>query len=401
MPKFPDDNNILSAGLFSFPTATQMQEFDFTFEAFEQEADDLDKQYPGEGYQRAYDKTVLRLFDTYASMCIRRENPDISVDDVVYYFDSFLMNPYIAGAKRYGIDVNIKTNGKKLNLNTLVAFDEALEKLPKSTPLDETYKKFKRNELTLDTVAADVKARKNTVPSKDEALELISRAAFLEERMSNRSFLNKLGNLFTYIREILTVNALKDLASKVDDPERLVQEAEIGSVNLAILRARIDTLLLHEQSKESTAKLEEKAARLATAHNDLENGLDFDQLDKNESSLNGATDLGEIDDAFTTEDEEIAQLGDADISFHFEDSPIEIGESGEVIATDAARLANDSDVAGEDSLPDFGNESVILEESPEKISIVIDELSNEEQTVQKSERINEKEVSSKGSISID
>lgn len=400
MPKFPDDQNLIFVGMSSFTTATQMNEFNFNVEEFEQEADALDKQYPGEGYQRAYNGTVMRLFDAYVSKCMRMEDPGISLADMVYYFDSFVMNSYIAGAKKHGIDANFETNGKTLKLETLRAFDEALERIPNATVLDETYKKFKRNELTLDSVAADLKARKKTVPTRAEALELISRAAFLEERNEQRGFLGFLRHPFIYIKELLTISSLKNLASKVDDVESLEQEAEIGNVYLAALRAKIDTGRIIAQSKVETARIEAKAAGLAEAHADMENGLDFDELDKNAASFNGVTDLGEIDDAFTTEDEESATLNDGDISFHMDDEAITVGGSGEVIPTYEARLPDDSAALNEDSLPDFGNESVVLDEEPDKISIVIDELSGEDSTVQKSERVNDKEVLSAPSISI-
>ena len=393
MPKFLDDKKVLAVGLSSFTAATQMQDFAFTYDDFEKEADELDVQYPGEGYQRAYDKTVMRLFDAYVAKCLRYEDPDISVTDVVYYFDSFVMSSYRTEAKRHGVAAPFVINGKELKLETLKAFDEALERIPHRTPLDETYKKFKRNELTLDSVADDVRARKDTVPSREEALDLVSRAAFLRESYQKRGWRN-LFHLPTFFKELLTVNALETLAGKVGNVEALEEEAEVGNVYLAILRERIDTGRIQAQSKAETVRLEEKAARLAA--NDLSEGeIDLDAPDKTEATF-GTLDLGEVDDAFTLEDEESAELNDADLSFREDDEPMKIGDSGEVIATAEERLPQDGAVAGGSDMPDFEMAPIGSDDEPQIVSIVVEELSEAANIAPATDKVESKEAPVKG-----
>lgn len=345
---FPDDNGVIAMGLGAFRTTTGIE--GFSLDNFEKKAEQFNKQYPGEGYQRAYEDALNQIFKAYVAGIAREEEPLVTLPNLVYSFDSFIMKPYMEGAKNHGIDVSVDINFKELNLKTLRRFDDIMNMIPTNTVMQDTYDKFKRNELTLDSVSEDVKARKNTVPTKEEALELVSRAAFLQERMESRGKWGTFLNWYTALREYLAINALKSLAAKAGNIDDLEREAEIGNPNLAALRGEVSSRLLNASSKIENEKILQRSESLVKEQNEMEDALDSEALD--ESALDGSLDLSQIDDAFTLDD------GDAS--------------------------------------------SVTSDEFDEtKMSIVIEELSEQPDISQKFEKIEDKDPPEKGSISID
>ena len=296
---FPDDSGLIARGIDAFKTTTGVG--GFSIEEFENDAAQYENQYPGEGYQRAYDESLNRVFETYVAGILRDEVPLATLSSLVYSFDAFIMKPYMEIAKNCGSDIKIDINFKDLKPKTLKAFDDILDRIPTYTVMGDIYDRFDRKELTLDTVYADLKARKDTVPTKEDALKLVSCASYLEERLESRTRWQTFLNWYTALREYFAVKALKELAAKATrsgDTNGLEHEAETGNQDLFRLRHEVTVGLITAEAKITNEKIRQRA--------EFESVLDPEELDSAENDL----DLGQIDDAFSLDDGDEPFLSD-------------------------------------------------------------------------------------------
>ena len=104
----PNKKN-LAAGLINFQTFSGIN--GFSFEAFEKKAEELEVQYPGAGYQRAYNETLTQMFRTsLVDKYLREESTLLTLSELVEYFDTYLMKKYVDECQKQGVAVNIKLN---------------------------------------------------------------------------------------------------------------------------------------------------------------------------------------------------------------------------------------------------------------------------------------------------
>jgi hypothetical protein len=320
---FPDDTGLIARGIEAFNTTTGVN--GFSLEDFESKAMRYNEQYPGEGFQRAYEDSLNQIFKTYVDEIALGKVPNVKLADLVYSFDSFIVNPYLHGAEKHGIDAKIEINLTKLNPKTVESFAEILEATPNNPVLQDTYRKFESKELTLDSVYKDVTARKNTVPTRKEARELVARAVFLREKQKSRTGWEAFKNLFTVIKEYFAIEALKSLAEKAGDLDQLDREAELGEPHLYALKREVDRQLINLGAERENERILQKIKEQTDLENvldsdgpdehEIESEINFDKLDegevstdfeelgKKENELDANSDLSQIDDAFSLDDD--------------------------------------------------------------------------------------------------
>lgn len=344
---FSDETGIIAMGIEAFNTTTGVK--GFSLDDFESKAMQYNEQYPGEGFQRAYEDSLNQIFKTYVDEISRGKAMNADLSTLVYSFDSFIIKPYILGAKKHGIDANIDMNMTELKSKTLEGFADILEEMPNNTALQDTFRKFERNELTLDSVAKDVKARKNTTPTRKEARELVARAIYLREKQKSRTKWESFKNLFTVIKEYFTIEALKSLAEKAGKLEHIEREAETGEPHLVNLKREVDRQLIDKGAKRET----EKILKRIKEQTDLENALDADEPDENE-----------------IENETVFEnLDESKVSLDFE----ELGEKENALGTDSDLSQIDDAFSLNDD-----NEPVSDEEDMKRTKIVIEVISDQE-----------------------
>ena len=222
---------------------------DFRFEDFEDKAEALEKQNPGQGYRLAYQETLTDLFRKIFNKHLQGEENLPTLGKFVQYYDTILMKTYLdeRKAQNMGVDIRIHTGGP--SLETLEAFRQILDEHPASSVVDKVNQRFASGELTLDNTYDRVKAKAKGTPTRAEARELVACAAFLENRNKERSVWNMLLNLRTHFKERSAVKAMRALAGKCGKIKALMHEAENESADLKKLRSDVADGILFEQDR--------------------------------------------------------------------------------------------------------------------------------------------------------
>ena len=83
---------------------------DFRFEDFEDKAEALEKQNPGQGYQLAYQETMKDLFRKIFNKHLQHEEKLPSLSAFVQYYDTFLIKSYLDERKAQNMEVEIRIN---------------------------------------------------------------------------------------------------------------------------------------------------------------------------------------------------------------------------------------------------------------------------------------------------
>lgn len=381
----------LKFGLDSFRSLSKTN--NFTYEAFEERAEELEKQLPGTGYQLAYNESLIQTFRSFVDKLLSDDKPQISFSDLINCFDKMLINPYIRECKAQGVAVNLHPS---LTPDMLTTFSQILENNPNVNVFHHTARKFEHGEITLDSAYADAKNRANTVPTKKEALELVSRAAFLEARNKERGFWNSLFNFRTFFKELFAISAMKKLASKAGDIKELEYEARNGSREICMLKDQVDYTMLKTQA---TSDQEVDLERFhAMEDKELERffaDIAFSKLvDANHADLK---ENGKIEDSVFINHDVTVDLEDIDDSFALDHSASE----GEFLA-DESVIADDAPIELDgDDKSDLASLADALDEASteaERISLVIQELSENANTAERSSKIKENPSSVKEKV---
>lgn len=305
----------LAAGLINFQTLSGIN--GFSFEAFEKKAEELEVQYPGAGYQRAYNETLTQMFRTsLVDKYLREESTLLTLSELVEYFDTYLMKKYVDECQKQGVAVNIKLNDNGFNLDTLQSFSAVLDSVPATNLLNEVTKKFDSGELTLDSTYKYTKDNAQRVPSRKEARDLVAYATFLEQRNEDRTILQTLFNLVTHIREIFAIKAMRELAAKCDKISVLEAESENEYYKLAELRNEVDFRLINAQATNEHELDFEQMQQMDSENLDryLEN-VEFSRIaNVNDNELDTTLELDEIDTSFTMDDTAIRKMPFSDES---------------------------------------------------------------------------------------
>lgn len=220
----------------NFKSLTKIQ--DFKFEDFEDKAEALDKQYPGWGYQLAYQETMTQMFRKIFNRCWQGEKNVPTLDKFLQYYDTVLMRAYFNERKAQGMEVDVKMNSKGASLEVLEEFKKVLDEHPKNSVVKEVNEKFASGELTLDNTysLAKAKTKAKTKPTRAEARELAAYAAFLENRNKKRSVWQMLLSIPTHIKERSAIKTMRALARKCGSIATLMNEAARENLELKKLR---------------------------------------------------------------------------------------------------------------------------------------------------------------------
>ena len=383
----PNKKNLL-AGLINFKTLTDIQTF--SFDEFEKRAEELEKQHPGQGYQLSYNESLNQVFRAYAEKCQTAKGYVEPLNEIVEYFDTYLIKKYLTECEKQGVDVRIRTSENGISAENLNAFSDTLGSIPVNNVLIDTYKKFKSGELDLDSVYDDVEARENTIPTREQALELVARAAYLEDKNENRSRLWTVLKLFTHFKEKSTIKKLRALAEKADNVSVLETEAENENYRLARLRHEVDFSLIKAQAPTET---EIDLERIQKNSEELEQYLDDVDLERIAAARDAANEtlvLDDEEDALSIDDDvDALSIDDEEDAPSLNDSTLTGGTLNLETVGEEAFLSDEEAIVGD------GDQEPFFADDEDKISIVVDELAEGFDNADMSERIEEREIDAK------
>lgn len=276
----------------SFESLTKIR--GFKFEDFENRAEALEIENPGNGYDLAYQETMSDMFGALIDRHARYEDNVPTLSEFVYYYDNILMKGYFAERGAQNLGVNVKTNPDGPRLETLENLKKVLDEHSATPTMTKVQNKFASGEYTLDNTYDMAKAKASTTPTRQEALELVSCAAYLEKRNQERSVFGKLRHLYTHIKELFAIRKMKTLASKCDTIANLKYEASKESSGLSLLRNMVEDGLFIKRNAARPVFTEATVKDIESGYTDWDKNLDF------ENALDESVDLdGEIvaDDA--------------------------------------------------------------------------------------------------------
>ena len=380
------DKSNLSAAITSFSSLAKIN--GFTYEEFEEKAEEIERAHPGAGYQMAYNEMLVQSFKEFVDKHLSEDPPEIYFNDFVHIFDQMLMGTYLRQCKAQGIDVKIETNSVKPNVDTLVIFNKILEEHPDANVYHNVAQRFYRGELTLDSVYEDAKARAKTVPTKKEALELAARAEMIEVMNKERSFRDTLRNLFTFFKELFAISAIRKLASKAGDVTSLEHEAKYGNHGIFCIKDELENAMLKSQvtnEKEMNPglldELEEEQFSELWEDKDFETVIDTALKGERSNNLN------ESDFIIADEGDTTLDLDAFDGRLEMDDSELgdEFLSDKSMIMDDGALVLDEEDESLAEALSGAFDQSA----TEEKTNIVVEELAENFSTSEKSPRVEE------------
>ena len=380
------DRSNLNAAVTAFNSLTKTN--GFTYEAFEERAEEIEREHPGAGYQMAYNEMLVQTFKEFVDKHLGAEKPGIYFSDFIRCFDKMLMGSYLRQCKAEGVNVSIETNSAKLNVDTLVSFNKILEEHPDIGIYHNTAQQFHRGEIILDSVYKDAKAQENTVPTRREALELVARAEVIEVMRKERGFLETVGSLFTFIKEFFVIRAIRNLASKAGNVTELEHEAKYGSPEIFLIKDELEKAMLNSQvtnEKEMTPRLLDKLEE--EQFSELWEDKDF------ETVINTAL-KGERSNNFNESDFIIADEGDTTLDLDEVDGRLEMDDSelGDEFLSDKSMIMDDGAIEldeEDESLAEALSDAFDQTATEEKTNIVVEELAENFSTSEKSPRVEE------------
>ena len=102
---FSDETGIIAMGIEAFNTTTGVK--GFSLDDFESKAMQYNEQFPGEGFQRAYEDSLNQIFKTYVDEISRGKEPNADLSTLVYSFDSFIIScTFSIQQEKYQVNMN-------------------------------------------------------------------------------------------------------------------------------------------------------------------------------------------------------------------------------------------------------------------------------------------------------
>ena len=341
--------------VISFGSLTKIK--GFSFKDFEDRAEALELQNPGQGYQLAYQETMTDMFRKILDRHSRYEENVPTLNEFLQYYDDILMKGYFAErkAQKIGGDIKMTANGRKLE--TFESFKNVMNEHPATSVVNKVNNKFASGEFTLDNTRdmAKAKTKANATPTKAEALELVACATFLEKRNKERSFWSMLISLPTHFKERSAIKAMKALASRYDTIANLKREASKESNGLKALRAAVDDGILIEKDKARPFFDEAVVKEINEGYKDLldDKAIDESALD-NDNILNETLNLEDTDANLTTDNDS------ADKNLFGDESELEEVHSIEKVEFDE----DDIDIFPKDSEPKQAKLDELVRDNP-------------------------------------
>ena len=217
----------------------------FSYKSFENKAEEFEKNHPGEGYQMAYYYNITKMFKHLFENHVNRVDNALSLDDFVKYYDNFIMKSYIDERTAQGLETKIELNGDKIRLETVEWFKEVLDKKPDTTVYASIKPHFDDGRINADNTYALAKKKKDLIPTKKEALNLVAYAEAIDEQNKKRPMWQKIFTFWVHFKERSAINALRNLAVKsgisLDD---LRDEAINEPASLKQLREDVNTPII-------------------------------------------------------------------------------------------------------------------------------------------------------------
>ena len=350
-------NPIRFSGLLGSNSFSGKDEF---YVRFEDRAEALEQTAPGQGYQLAYNETLTSAFGALVAKYMNQTQDTggtLTFEQLIDYFDSIVMIPYFKEREKAGIGVDVKTGKDALNSEMLGDFVSILDQATAATTRAMVDAKFEWGALTLDSIAARVESVKNKTVSRIEAREFALCAVHLEAENAKRHPFWKIFNP-THYKELRTIKALKEIATKTASMDLLLDEAVNGPDDLRILKDAVElahgkavsTERLANQNMTSSA---ERKAEISDIENSFKNLSEEEIKDElNDTILFDGDDL-------------VADNGDKDF---FRDNDQSVIENGDGVQNDEDDL--DLKSALEDAFE--ANEERVMEEDLDSIRIRVD-----------------------------
>ena len=347
----------------------------FRYEEFEEKAEELEKDYPGKGYQRAYEETMVDLFGKLLHAHVYNRDKAATLRQFLNYSE-ILFDSYLEERRVQKMPVAMNPVGHMTD-QMLKDFDTVLYERKPSTICADVFRKFDDGQYSLLGTRAYAKARKDTVPTREEALVLVSQVKYLQQRNNERSLFWKIFAFPIHFMELSVINDLTALASKQGEYYDLLHWATNESPKLMTLKSQIDAALFEMDKRDDDPWIGEKEAEEINAYAEKEMALD-DKIANSKSTqkfnriLDGigyGASGDELNDTLylgnnVTEADE--KEGDGVSLEELLDSDVEFGEPTEDARKDFEKVAFDE--AEFELFPKHGDVSEIATEAPAKDS---------------------------------
>ena len=283
------------------------------YEQFEDRAEELEQTFPGQGYQLAYDEVLTNAFGGIVAKHIKKDDEAemLSLEGMLEYFELMLMIPYFSAREDEGLSHEIVRGKDALTPDVLNTFAQILNQANEFTDDKIVAREFESGEVTLDSLAAQVKALKGTIPSREEARKLIAYADYLDNINEGRTTLQTILNFRKHFKELELIDELVKIATyqgKDKEPlnaENLLDEATNGSLSFQNLKYEVAG-----QMEIGKVYFTDDVAM------DIEAGIlygDSEEIDElnAENDLIGLNDDKSFNDSFSLDDDDDKSLADS------------------------------------------------------------------------------------------
>lgn len=268
--------------ILAFRSMTEIE--GFSLDDFENRVEAFDEANPGEGYQIVYQETLKEWFQDIVEKYMMGKSTIVDPESMVHYFDSQIIKPYLKECEKQGITgVNIKTNEESapgLNQETLQTLKSVIDGAV--TPVRAASFMYEMEQLPLAEAAKYASDREKKIPSRGEAITMISYAKGIEQVHKKRKFRDILANLSLHFKEWRTIRALKKIAKKTSNYEELVQEAVNGNSKFVNLKKQVEDKLIAAQKGEKPQEVIQRDSDLILIDNDVS---DMEQIIEIQNAL--------------------------------------------------------------------------------------------------------------------
>ena len=253
----------------------------FRYKDFENKAEKLEKKNPGKGYQLAYEDAMCDLFGKLLDTYVERKENAVPLRGFMYYTDT-LFDMFVGERKVQKMPVSIKPIEGISDPNMLKRFAKVWHDRNPSTICADVQAKFDRWDYTLWSVHRNAKAKKNTVPTRREAIELIAQEFVLRNRNQDRPPFLKWLLYPIHAKELRAIEDLKALACKAGDYYDLLREAKYENPMLDEVKDRLTEAIIEMQRRTPDPWIEKEDAKKIDDYVEKERKLDKKGIESKE-----------------------------------------------------------------------------------------------------------------------
>lgn len=253
----------------------------FSYKEFENKAEKLEKKKPGKGYQIAYEDSMCDLFRKFLDTQVEHKEKAVPLKHFMYYTETLFDN-FIGERRVQKMPVSIKIIDGLCTPNLLPKLAKVWCDRNPSTICADVQAKFDRGEYTLWNVHKNAIAKKDTVPTRREAIELISQEQMLRRRNEERPFLLRLLIYPIHLKELNAIEALKTLACKQGNYVDLLREAKYENPLIDDIKWELNEALIELKKRDESNWIEKKDAKMIDAYVKKEMKIDAKGIEDKE-----------------------------------------------------------------------------------------------------------------------